>query len=644
MNTMKMTAAGTLLGGSLLVAGGLGLAHAAPPEAQSVIGDGKLNVTLSVDGQRLGVIQDVALASAQSLATAVCPVDDLSPRLADLDTNLVPSLPACNSVTGGLSYTFTQNGGAAEVAPAQSPTAMIADAERRRHADHHVGRSQPVIVSRTNALPAPIRVRAVFALPDTSPASRPNFGLAARWPITSSVGDRAGSCERFVRMGRLFGTDGVRGVANRELTAELALALGAAAARRLAATTRAARPVAVIGRDPRASGEMLEAAVIAGVTSEGVDALRVGVLPTPAVAYLTGAYGADFGVMISASHNPMPDNGIKIFGPGGHKLDDATEDRIEELVAQGPGLRPVGAEIGRIVDATDALERYLQHVRAAAPVRLDGLTVVVDCANGAASAAAPRAYHAAGARVIAINAEPNGLNINAGCGSTHLEQVQAAVIAHGADLGLAHDGDADRCLAVDASGQVVDGDAIMVVLAMAMQESGELASNTLVATVMSNLGLHLAMRQAGIAVRTTGVGDRYVLEELRAGEYSLGGEQSGHIVMPSMATTGDGIVTGLRLMSRMAQTRTSLAGLAAPMQTMPQVLINVEVTDKATVAEAPGVQSAVREAEAELGDTGRILLRPSGTEQLVRVMVEAADEDTARQVAIRVAESVSAEG
>lgn len=445
-------------------------------------------------------------------------------------------------------------------------------------------------------------------------------------------------------MGRLFGTDGVRGVANLELTAELALALGAAAARRLASTTRSARPVAVIGRDPRASGEMLEAAVIAGVTSEGVDALRVGVLPTPAVAYLTGAYDAGFGVMISASHNPMPDNGIKIFGPGGHKLDDATEDRIEDLVAQGPSLRPVGAEIGRTLDAPDAIERYLQHVRAAAPVRLDGLTVVVDCANGAASAAAPRAYRAAGAHVIAINAEPNGLNINDGCGSTHLEQVQAAVIAHGADLGLAHDGDSDRCLAVDASGQIVDGDAIMVVLALAMQESGELASNTLVATVMSNLGLHLAMREAGITVRTTGVGDRYVLEELRAGEYSLGGEQSGHIVMPSLATTGDGIVTGLRLMSRMAQARSSLAALAAPMQSLPQVLINVEVADKATVAEAPAVQSAVRQAEAELGDTGRILLRPSGTEQMVRVMVEAADEDTARQLAVRVAESVSAEG
>lgn len=445
-------------------------------------------------------------------------------------------------------------------------------------------------------------------------------------------------------MGRLFGTDGVRGVANQELTAELALALGAAAARRLAATPGAGRRVAVVGRDPRASGEMLEAAVIAGVTSEGVDALRVGVLPTPAVAHLTAAYGADFGVMISASHNPMPDNGIKIFGPGGHKLDDATEDRIEELVAQGPGLRPVGAGIGRIRDAADALERYLRHVGTAANTRLDGITVVVDCANGAASWAAPRAYHSAGARVIAINAEPDGLNINDGCGSTHLEQLQAAVVAHRADIGLAHDGDADRCLAVDATGQVVDGDAIMVVLALAMHEGGELASSTLVATVMSNLGLHLAMREAGITVITTGVGDRYVLEEMRAGEYTLGGEQSGHIVLPALGTTGDGIATGLRLMARMAQTRSSLAALAAPMQSLPQVLINVEVADKATVAEAPAVQDAVRQAEAELGDTGRILLRPSGTEQMVRVMVEASDEDTARQLALRVAESVSAEG
>ena len=442
-------------------------------------------------------------------------------------------------------------------------------------------------------------------------------------------------------MGRLFGTDGVRGVANRNLTAELALGLGSAAARRLGNSSQARRRVAVVGRDPRASGEMLEAAVIAGLTSEGVDALRVGVLPTPAVAYLTSAYDAEFGVMISASHNPMPDNGIKIFGAGGHKLDDATEDRIEELLAAGPGERPVGAAIGRVVDADDALDRYLRHAGKALTTRLDELTVVVDCANGAASTAAPRAYRAAGANVIAINAEPDGLNINEGCGSTHMETLQQAVVSRGADLGLAHDGDADRCLAVDAKGGIIDGDAIMVILALAMREAGELASNTLVTTVMSNLGLHLAMRSAGIEVRTTGVGDRYVLEEMRAGEYSLGGEQSGHIVMPALGTTGDGIVTGLRLMSRMAQTRTPLAELASTMQQLPQVLINVEVHDKATVADAPSVRSAVAEAEAELGDTGRILLRPSGTEQMVRVMVEAADEDTARQLAIRVAESVS---
>ncbi|MGH3634555.1 phosphoglucosamine mutase [Mycobacterium sp.] len=443
-------------------------------------------------------------------------------------------------------------------------------------------------------------------------------------------------------MGRLFGTDGVRGVANRELTAELALALGAAAARQLAGLRGARRRVAVVGRDPRASGEMLEAAVIAGLTSEGVDALRVGVLPTPAVAHLTGAYDADFGVMISASHNPMPDNGIKIFGPGGRKLDDAIEDRIEELVATGPGLCPVGAAIGRVVDAEDALERYLRQVSKAAVVRLDGLTVVVDCAHGAASVAAPRAYRAAGARVIAINAEPNGLNINDGCGSTHLDSLRSAVLAHGADLGLAHDGDADRCLAVDATGRIVDGDHIMVVLALAMQETGELAANTLVTTVMSNLGLHLAMRAAGVAVRTTGVGDRYVLEELRAGDYSLGGEQSGHIVLPALATTGDGILTGLRLMSRMVQTDSPLAELASAMRTLPQVLINVEVADKAAAAAAPAVAAAVRQAEAELGDTGRILLRPSGTEQLIRVMVEATDEGVARRLATGIAESVRA--
>jgi len=444
-------------------------------------------------------------------------------------------------------------------------------------------------------------------------------------------------------MGRLFGTDGVRGVANRELTAELALALGAAAARRLARPGELRRRVTVVGRDPRASGEMLEAAVIAGLTSEGIDALRVGVLPTPAVAYLTGAYDADFGVMISASHNPMPDNGIKIFGPGGHKLDDGTEDQIEDLVAAGPGLRPVGAGLGRVVDAEDAVERYLRHLSKASTGALDELTVVVDCAHGAASSVAPRAYRAAGARVIAINAEPNGININDDCGSTHLDSLRSAVRAHNADLGLAHDGDADRCLALDANGDLVDGDAIMVVLALAMKDAGELASDTVVATVMSNLGLHLAMRSAGVTVRTTGVGDRYVLEELRAGDFSLGGEQSGHIVMPALGSTGDGIVTGLRLMARMAQTGSSLAELASTMKSLPQVLINVTVADKATAAAAPAVQTAVDEAEAELGDTGRILLRPSGTEPMIRVMVEAADEEIAHRVATRVADAVSSQ-
>ena len=386
--------------------------------------------------------------------------------------------------------------------------------------------------------------------------------------------------------------------------------------------------------------------MIAGLTSQGIDALRVGVLPTPAVAYLTGAYDAAFGVMISASHNPMPDNGIKIFGPGGHKLDDETEDQIEELVLDGsrePGLRPVGAGIGRVIDAEDAAERYLRHVGKASTLRLDTLTVVVDCAHGAASSAAPRAYRAAGARVIEINADPNGLNINDRCGSTHLDSLRSAVLAHSADLGLAHDGDADRCLAVDANGDLVDGDAIMVVLALAMREAGELASDTLVTTVMSNLGLHLAMRAAGVTVRTTGVGDRYVLEELKNGQYSLGGEQSGHIVMPALGSTGDGIVTGLRLMTRMAQTGSSLAALASALRTLPQVLINVDVADKETAAADPAVQAAVEQAGAELGDTGRILLRPSGTEPMIRVMVEAADEEVAQRVAARVAAAVSAQ-
>ncbi|WP_280268050.1 phosphoglucosamine mutase [Nocardia wallacei] len=454
-------------------------------------------------------------------------------------------------------------------------------------------------------------------------------------------------------MGRLFGTDGVRGLANDSLSPELALRVSAAAAQVLGRGRK--RALAVVGRDPRASGEMLEAAVTAGLTAAGVDVLSVGVLPTPAVAYLTAAYDACLGVMISASHNPMPDNGIKIFAAGGHKLDDAVEDRIEELVREQTFARPTGAAIGRVLSEsgldgrvddryslTGTHERYVQHLVAATGRDLSGLTVVVDCAHGAASDVGPAAYRAAGARVVAINAEPNGLNINERCGSTHLDQVQRAVREHGADLGLAHDGDADRCLAVDAAGTVVDGDAIMAILALAMHEAGQLADDTLVATVMSNLGLHLALRAAGITVRTTAVGDRYVLEELRRGGYTLGGEQSGHVVFPKFGTTGDGVLTGLKLMARMIETGRGLADLASVVQTVPQVLINVPVSDKSAVAGAPEILDAVTEAERVLGETGRVLLRPSGTEQLVRVMVEATDPDRARQLADDLAKRVAA--
>jgi phosphoglucosamine mutase len=441
---------------------------------------------------------------------------------------------------------------------------------------------------------------------------------------------------------RLFGTDGVRGLANGELlTPELAMALSASAARVLAERSRSRRPVAVVGRDPRASGEMLEAAVVAGLSSAGADAVRVGVLPTPALAFLVGELGADLGVMISASHNPMADNGIKLFAAGGHKLPDSVESAVESGLG-APAERPTGAAIGRVRDLPDAATRYRGHLLAASPTPLAGLRVVVDCAHGAASTVAPGTYRGAGAEVVALHAEPDGLNINDGVGSTHVGLLQKAVCAHAADLGIAHDGDADRCLAVDATGTVVDGDQIMAVLAVALREAGELAHDTLVATVMSNLGLHLAMQEAGITVRTTAVGDRYVLEELREGGFSLGGEQSGHVVMPRYSTTGDGLLTALRLMARMADTGRTLADLAAIVTPLPQVLRNVQVADKAAVAESAAVRDAVEAAQQELGGSGRVLLRPSGTEQLVRVMVEAPTADQAQATAARLAEVVAA--
>jgi phosphoglucosamine mutase len=425
---------------------------------------------------------------------------------------------------------------------------------------------------------------------------------------------------------RLFGTDGVRGIANQELTAELALELAVAAAHVLgeAGAFEGHRPLAVVGRDPRASGEFLEAAVVAGLASAGVDVLRLGVLPTPAVAYLTADLKADLGVMISASHNPMPDNGIKFFARGGHKLADELEDAIEARLLE-EWQRPIGAGVGRVHDYPEATDRYVDYVLSTVPNRLDGLKVVVDCANGAASFAAPEALRRAGATVIAVGCEPDGLNINEACGSTHLDLLSAAVVANGADVGVAHDGDADRCLAVAADGSVIDGDQILAILSIAM--------GTVVATVMSNLGFRLGMEAAGIKVVETAVGDRYVLEAMRADGYTVGGEQSGHVILLDYATTGDGILTALQLLARISQTKRSLIELAAVMHRLPQVLINVTDVDRTRAETDIELLAAVERASSDLGASGRILLRPSGTEPVVRVMVEAATRDKADAVA-----------
>jgi phosphoglucosamine mutase len=380
---------------------------------------------------------------------------------------------------------------------------------------------------------------------------------------------------------------------------------------------------------------------VAGLTSAGARVRRLGVLPTPGVAVLTAQVGADFGVMISASHNPMPDNGIKLFAASGYKLPDGQEDEIEAVVRAGAAWqRPTGAAVGRVDDLPDAAERYVAHLTASLPYRLDGLRVVVDCAHGAASTVAPEVFGRAGAEVIAIHAAPDGVNINDGCGSTHLAPLAAAVVRRGADLGIGLDGDADRLLAVDAAGRTVDGDQIMAVLALAMREAGTLTRDTLVATVMSNLGLRLAMREAGIALVETSVGDRYVLAELRASGLALGGEQSGHVIMPAYATTGDGVLTGLHLMARMAATGQSLAELASVVTRLPQVLVNVPVADRAAAAALPAVRDVMAAVEETLGGAGRVLLRPSGTESLVRVMVEAPTAEAAQAAADKIAAAV----
>jgi phosphoglucosamine mutase len=443
----------------------------------------------------------------------------------------------------------------------------------------------------------------------------------------------------------LFGTDGIRGLANGSvLTAEVALSAAVAAAHILVESSSNAgrRPTAIVGQDSRASGEFLEAAVVAGLASAGVDVYRVGVLPTPAIAHLVGSTGADLGVMISASHNPMPDNGIKLFARGGGKLDDAIEAAIEKRMGE-PWERPTGRSVGRIYNDDQAANNYIEHLLSSVSTPLAGLKIVVDCANGASSLVAPTVYEKAGATVVAIHHSPDGWNINDGCGSTHLEDLQAAVVREGADFGIAHDGDSDRCLAVDGSGAVVDGDQIMTILAIGLKNLGRLKADTIVATVMSNLGFFHAMKNAGVNVITTSVGDRYVLEKMLEGDFSLGGEQSGHLIIREHAGTGDGILTALALAQEVVRTGKSLGELASAMQRFPQVLINVPNVAKDKLSESTAISTAVSDAEKSLGDEGRVLLRASGTEPLIRVMVEASSDSLAQEIASSLAAVVKAE-
>jgi len=442
----------------------------------------------------------------------------------------------------------------------------------------------------------------------------------------------------------LFGTDGVRGLANGFLTAELAVDLSIAAAHILGelGAFEGHRPKAIVGQDSRASGDFLEAAVVAGLASAGVDVYRVGILPTPAIAHLVAESGADLGVMISASHNPMPDNGIKFFAKGGGKLDDALEAAIEKRMGES-WQRPTGRNVGRVINDDSASERYIFHLLNSLTMNLDGIKVVVDCANGASSRVAPKTYLRAGAEVVAISNEPNGWNINENCGSTHLDNIKAKVLEVGADLGIAHDGDADRCLAIDNEGNLVDGDFIMAILAADWQSRGLLKNETVVGTVMSNLGFMKAMEQLDINVETTVVGDRYVLEKMLADDHVLGGEQSGHIIMRHYANTGDGLLTALHLMQTLKASGQKLSELSKVMQRFPQELINVKDVAKEKLASSQKIQSAIEAKQNQLGSNGRILVRASGTENLVRVMVEAQTAETAEQIAQEIAALVRLE-
>ncbi|MDA2965259.1 MAG: phosphoglucosamine mutase [Actinomycetota bacterium] len=442
----------------------------------------------------------------------------------------------------------------------------------------------------------------------------------------------------------LFGTDGVRGIANVDLTAELAVDLAIAAAHVLGEIGEFAghRPKAIVGQDSRASGDFLESAIVAGLTSAGVDVYRVGVLPTPAIAYLVKESNADLGVMISASHNPMPDNGIKFFAKGGDKLADIVEAQIESRLGE-PWDRPVGLNVGRIVQDESAKERYIKYLLSTITENLNGLKVVVDCANGAASYVAPDVYEKAGAKVTAISAAPTGWNINENCGSTHLDDLIAQVKATGADIGIAHDGDADRCILIAANGEVIDGDYILNILANDWLSLGKLAKNTVVGTVMSNLGFIKSMESIGVGIEKTAVGDRYVLECMLENSYNLGGEQSGHVIMRDFSNTGDGLLTALQVMQIMVKTHKTLINLSSNMQKYPQVLINVKDVEKDKLTANQVIQEAIINAEKELAGIGRVLIRASGTESLVRVMVEANELQTAQEIAESLAQLVRLE-
>jgi phosphoglucosamine mutase len=442
-------------------------------------------------------------------------------------------------------------------------------------------------------------------------------------------------------MARLFGTDGVRGIANLELTGDLAYRLGRSAV--IALTEQGqGRPRIALGRDTRASGEFLEAAMAAGICSAGGDAVLLGICTTPGVAFLTTDLEAQAGAVISASHNPAEYNGVKVFGSSGYKLPDDIEDEIEALTRVDSGPRPTGRRLGRILAVEDAPERYLKHLESLASTSLEGMRLVVDCANGAASRVAPELYRRLGAEVLPIHDEPDGWNINEGCGATAPEVVGLAVAEAGADAGIAHDGDADRAMFADSGGAVIDGDQVLAACAIELHRTGELAQGVVVTTVMANLGFRRSMETAAIQMVETRVGDRYVLEGMLQSGAVLGGEQSGHIIFLRHATTGDGLLTAVRFLSLARQKGMSVDELASCMQRYPQVLLNVPVADRQALDDARPVWDAVAAAERSLGDRGRVLVRASGTEPLVRVMVEAATEEEAARHAEAVAEAVRA--